>query len=70
MFVDVDMELCESHGECVYAAPEVFELDQSDTLHWNAEPEDRLRAAVEEAVRGCPVQAIRVEAGMPKGTHA
>jgi ferredoxin len=60
MKVYVDLEVCEAHGECVFASPEVFELDATDTLHWDQEPDDGLRDSVEEAARACPVQAITV----------
>ncbi|MCD2191509.1 ferredoxin [Actinomycetospora soli] len=29
MKIVVDYELCEGHGECVVAAPEVFDLDEA-----------------------------------------
>jgi ferredoxin len=32
MKVRVDLARCEAHGECTYAAPEVFELDDDDQL--------------------------------------
>ena len=58
--VDVDMDLCQAHGECVFAAPEVFELDDDDQLHWVAEPDESLREKVQQAEKVCPVSAIRV----------
>jgi ferredoxin len=58
--VDVDMDLCQSHGECVFAAPEVFELDDDDQLHWVAGPDESLREKVQQAEKVCPVSAIRV----------
>jgi ferredoxin len=59
--VHVDMNLCQSHGECAYAAPEVFELGDDDVLVWKEDVDDSLRERVEEAVQVCPVQAIRTE---------
>lgn len=58
MKVYVDLAVCEAHGECTYAAPEVFELDDDDQLHYDASPPEQLRPRVEQAVRACPVQAI------------
>jgi ferredoxin len=61
--VIVDADTCESNGFCVGFAPEVFELnDESPPVHVVAGSvgEDR-RSAVEEAVRNCPRQAIRIE---------
>jgi ferredoxin len=61
MHVKVDFEACESHGECVFAAPEVFELDDDDLLRWVAEPDASLREKVQRAVALCPTQAIKLE---------
>ena len=61
MKVHVDMNLCQSHGECVSVAPDVFELGDDDVLVWHQDvPEDR-RAAIEEAVNVCPMMAISIE---------
>jgi ferredoxin len=56
--VAVDMSLCEHLGECCYVAPEVFHLDDSDRLVFEAEPGDDLRAKVSEAAGACPTMAI------------
>ncbi len=61
--VIVDADTCESNGFCVGFAPDVFELgDESPPVQVVAGTvgEDR-RSAVEEAVRNCPRQAIRIE---------
>jgi ferredoxin len=58
--VHVDLERCEAHGECTIAAPEVFDLDDHDLLHYDPEPDESLRPKVERAVRVCPVQAISI----------
>ncbi len=61
MKVHVDMNLCQSHGECAIVAPDVFHLGDDDVLVWHDDvPEDR-RAAVEEAVNACPMAAISIE---------
>ena len=59
--VHVDMNLCQSHGECVYAAPDVFELGDDDVLRWQEDVDDSRREALEEAVNVCPMMAIRLE---------
>jgi ferredoxin len=59
--VIVDMNLCQSHGNCVLAAPEVFELGDDDVLRWQEEVDDAKRAELEEAVNVCPMTAIRLE---------
>ncbi|MDT7726337.1 MAG: ferredoxin [Actinomycetota bacterium] len=58
--VDVDLDLCASHGQCEFAAPEVFTLDDNADLAFVAEPGDDQAAAVRAAVRVCPTRAIRV----------
>ena len=59
--VIVDMNLCQSHGDCVLAAPEVFELGDDDLLRWQEEVDDARRAELEDAVNVCPMTAIRLE---------
>ncbi len=61
MKVHVDMNLCQSHGECAFVAPEVFELGDDDVLVWKEDVDPSLRPKVEEAVQACPMMAIRVE---------
>ncbi|MEU4038280.1 ferredoxin [Streptomyces collinus] len=61
MKVVVDMNKCQDHGQCVFAAPDVFQLDADGHLGYVAEPADALREEVEEAADVCPLQAIRIE---------
>jgi ferredoxin len=61
MRVEVDLDRCQDHGQCVFAAPEVFRLDGAGRLAYVAEPDDALRDAVEEAADVCPLQAIRID---------
>ncbi len=63
MKIIVDTELCEAHGDCVLAAPEVFDLDDDENVValLDPSPDESLRVKVEEAARMCPVSAIRVE---------
>jgi ferredoxin len=63
MKVVVDFELCQSHGLCTQAAPEVFELRDDGFLYILQEnPPDSLRKKIETAVRECPTGAIKLEA--------
>jgi ferredoxin len=55
------MNLCQSHGECVMPAPDVFELGDDDVLVWQENVPEERREAVEAAVNACPMMAIRVE---------
>jgi len=60
--VVVDLNLCQDHGQCVFAAPEVFELDDDGHLHVLIEhPDESMRVLVEDAADVCPVQAIRIK---------
>jgi ferredoxin len=63
MKVIVDAGRCELHGECVMAAPDVFEIedDKDCVTVLNDQPGEHLRSAVEEAAMMCPVAAIRIE---------
>jgi ferredoxin len=61
MKVFVDWDLCEANAVCMKVCPEVFELQEDDTLLVkNEHPDESLRAKVEEAVRRCPRQAISI----------
>lgn len=60
MKVHVDMDVCQHYGQCVFAAPEVFDLDDNGELVYQAEAPDSARVEVEAAVMACPVQAIRI----------
>lgn len=59
--IEVDWGLCESNGVCMGIIPEVFRLEDDDTLTVLQEevtPENE--AQVREAVRQCPRQAISI----------
>ena len=34
MKIHVDMNLCQSHGECAFVAPDIFQLGDDDVLVW------------------------------------
>lgn len=63
MKVIVDTDLCEAHGECVFAAPEIFDLGDDDDVVTvlQEEPGEELRDKAEEAAKVCPVFAITIE---------
>jgi len=61
MKVHVDMNLCQSHGECVVVAPDVFELGDDDVLVWQEDVDESRRDDMEAAVSACPMMAIRLE---------
>lgn len=59
MKIEVDMKLCELHGQCAYLAPQVFKLTD-DTLEYKSEVPEEQREKVERAIRACPQLAIRI----------
>ena len=62
MKVVVDFEVCQSHGLCTQAAPEVFELRDDGFLYiLNETPPEALRKKLEIAARECPTGAIKIE---------
>ena len=63
MKVVVDYDLCEANALCMDCCPEVFRVEEDDTLTVLIEGDvpDDLRAKVEEAVRLCPRQAIALQ---------
>ncbi len=64
MKVVVDYDLCEANARCMDAAPEVFRVEEDDTLTvLIEEPPEELRAKVELAARVCPRLAITLEEG-------
>lgn len=56
-------QTCELHGECVLAAPEVFEIGEDDEFVTvlNPEPDEQLREKVKKAALNCPTGSIRIE---------
>ncbi len=62
MKVVVDYDLCEANALCMEACPEVFRVEDDDTLTVLLdEIPENLRAKVKDAERLCPRQAIRIE---------
>lgn len=61
MKIQVDSTKCDAYGECVEAAPSLFELDDFGyaTAIASDVPPD-LRDAAAQAIKACPSQAIRV----------
>ena len=59
--IEVDWGLCESNGVCMGIIPEVFQLEDDDTLtvlQDEVTPENEEQGL--EAVRQCPRQAISI----------
>ncbi|MUL65844.1 ferredoxin [Mycobacterium sp. CBMA 234] len=58
-----DAHKCELHGECLLAAPDVFDIedDAEFVTVLIPEPGEELRDAVERAVLNCPTTSLRIE---------
>jgi ferredoxin len=65
----VDLDQCENHGQCTFAAPSLFALDDEGQLSYRGEASDEYTSAeldgadedaVSSAVDMCPMQAIRL----------
>jgi ferredoxin len=62
MHITVDYELCEGHGQCLMAAPELFDLpDGADqVVVLDADPPESERDRAVRAAAMCPALAIKV----------
>lgn len=60
--IAVDLGRCQGYANCVITAPDVFDLGQENKAEV-ARPEAAATdpGLVEEAVRACPVSALRLE---------
>jgi ferredoxin len=57
--IDIDRDACMGSGNCVFAAPGVFELDD-DSVARVVDPDASPEEAVVTAARQCPTHAITV----------
>ena len=60
MRVVVDLNRCQSYGQCIFAAPTVFWWHGEEALEYDHTPDDALRLQIERAAAACPVQAIGI----------
>ncbi|WP_020497494.1 ferredoxin [Sciscionella marina] len=63
MKVTIDTQLCSGHGNCLFAAPEVFDLDPATDIAYLRKTEfsEADESAVREAVADCPANAIQAD---------
>ncbi len=62
MKIVVDFDMCESNAVCMGIAPDVFEVRDDDFLYvLIEEPPESRRPEMEQAVLGCPMNAISIE---------
>ena len=59
--ITVDRKLCDNHGQCAIASPNVFSMNDEGILEYVETFDDGLLDEVEEAIDVCPVQAIFVK---------
>jgi ferredoxin len=60
--VKADLDLCQGYANCVVAADDVFDLDDSGVVVLlRAEFPESDRGRMQEAVRVCPVSALAIE---------
>lgn len=52
---------CQSWGQCVFDAPEVFQLVNSERKTWHYATDNSLKDKVDLAVSHCPNDAISYE---------
>lgn len=57
----VNQDTCIGCGLCISTVPEVFEVNADGKAEACAHTTDENRAAVQEAIDACPVQAISAE---------
>ena len=61
MRIEVDLDLCQGHGECALEAPAVLAVPKKGQVEIiDAHPPESERRNVEAAIRYCPTQALRL----------
>jgi ferredoxin len=61
MEIEVDSSLCAGHGNCLIAAPSVFDMDDDGVVVLlDKTPVAEFHEDVRRAAQSCPVGAIRV----------
>jgi ferredoxin len=58
MRITVDLNRCQGYAQCVFLAPDVFELHGEEALMYDPNPDQTQRRRVMRAAAACPVQAI------------
>jgi len=56
----VDRDVCDLHGQCVFAAPELFRFRDDGELEYEEEAAGDLAAAARRAASLCPTSAIEL----------
>ncbi len=56
--VQIDRNLCVGFGDCIDAAPEIFEFDDEGVAVFIADATEAARDTLSEACASCPVNAL------------
>jgi ferredoxin len=60
MRIVVDLNRCQSYGQCVFAAPAVFRFRGEESLEYDHTPGAESDREVRRAALACPVRAITI----------
>ena len=60
MRISVDLNRCQSYGQCCFAAPDVFHFENGEALAYDPAPDEARHQDVLRAAKACPVQAIQL----------
>ncbi|GAB6983793.1 ferredoxin [Nocardioides pyridinolyticus] len=60
MKIEADLAACLAYGNCVAAAPDVYDLPDQKVEVLLPEPPPELQAAARKGVRRCPAKALRI----------
>lgn len=63
MKVLVDLNRCQSYGQCVFAAPGVFRFRGEESLEYDHVPDAAADREVRRAALACPVGAVTLGEG-------
>jgi ferredoxin len=58
--IKVDTALCELHGQCVFLAPELFQIED-DKLIYREDVDQKFKEKAQRAAKACPQLAIKLE---------
>lgn len=51
---------CQAWGQCIFDAPQVFNLEDGERKKWRYVAEDQMLADLKRAERNCPNRAISI----------
>ncbi|GGJ36846.1 ferredoxin [Streptomyces brasiliensis] len=69
MQIVVDLARCQGYAQCVFLAPQAFELHGEEALLCHPAVPDEQRERVRQAAAACPVQAILLGEAVSRGAR-